>query len=75
MFYIESKLFKFILEEGGRTYELWIFERGKNRMHKVLLGKEGASSLHSMLVEIFSQPLDQQFIKSCMEGVKVMLTG
>ena len=75
MFYIESKLFEFILEEGGRTYGLWIFERGKNRMHNVLLGKEGASPLHSMLVEIFSQPLDQQFIKPCMEGVKVMLTG
>jgi len=75
LFYIESKLFEFILEEGGRTYGLWIFERGKNRMHNVLLGKEGASPLHSMLVEIFSQPLDQQFIKSCMEGVKVMLTG
>ena len=38
-FFIESKFFQLILEEGGRYYRLQIFERGKFFMRSVFMGK------------------------------------
>ena len=44
-FFIESKFFQLILEEGGRYFLLWIFERGKFFMRSVFMGKNAAQWL------------------------------
>ena len=41
-FFIESKFFQLILEEGGLYYRLQIFERGKFFMRSVFMGKNVA---------------------------------
>ena len=48
-FFIESKFFQLILEEGGRFYRLQIFERGKFFMRSVFMGKNAAQWLMSNL--------------------------
>ena len=44
-FFIESKLFQLILEEGGRYFLLRIFERAKFFMRSVFMGKNAAQWL------------------------------
>ena len=38
-FFIESKLFQLVVEEGGNFYSLKIFEQGKYYMQSVFMGK------------------------------------
>ena len=40
-FFIESKLFQLVVEEGGSFFALQIFERGKYFMKSVFMGKKG----------------------------------
>ena len=44
-FFIESKFFQLVVEEGGRYFLLWIFERGKFFMRSVFMGKNAAQWL------------------------------
>ena len=44
-FFIESKLFQLVIEEGGRYFSLQIFERGKYSMRSVFMGKNVAQWL------------------------------
>ena len=44
-FFIESKFFQLVLEEGGRYFLLRIFERGKFFMRSVFMGKNAAQWL------------------------------
>ena len=46
-FFLESKYFQLVLEEGGRYFMLQIFERGKFFMRSVFLGKNAAHWLMS----------------------------
>ena len=41
-FFIESKLFQLVVEEGGNFFSLRIFERGKYYMQSVFMGKSAA---------------------------------
>ena len=41
-FFIESKLFQLVVEEGGNFFSLKIFERGKYYMQSVFMGKSAA---------------------------------
>ena len=41
-FFIESKLFQLVVEEGGNFYSLKIFEQGKYYMQSVFMGKSVA---------------------------------
>ena len=41
-FYIESKLFQLVVEEGGSFFSLKIFERGIYFMQSVFMGKSTA---------------------------------
>ena len=41
-FFIESKFFQLVVEEGGRYFLLRIFERGKYFMRSVFMGKNAA---------------------------------
>ena len=41
-FFIKSKLFQLVVEEGGNFFSLKIFERGKYYMQSVFMGKSAA---------------------------------
>ena len=41
-FFIESKLFQLVVEEGGNFFSLKIFEWGKYYMQSVFMGKSAA---------------------------------
>ena len=41
-FFIESKLFQLVVEEGGNFFSLKIFEWGKYYMQLVFMGKSAA---------------------------------
>jgi hypothetical protein len=58
-FYVESKSFKFVLEESGKTYGLRIYEREMNSMSNIILGRDGAQQLLSRLAKVILHPLDQ----------------
>ena len=48
-FFIESKFFQLVVEEGGNLFSLKIFERGKYFMKSVFMGKHAAKWLmHSV---------------------------
>ena len=51
-FFLESKHFQLVLEEGGRYFMLQIFERGKFCMRSVFLGKNAAHWLMSNIEHI-----------------------
>ena len=42
-FFIESKTFEVLVEEGGSYFLLRIFERGHTSMRSVFMGKESAN--------------------------------
>ena len=66
-FFIESKFFQLILEEGGRYYRLQIFERGKFFMRSVFMGKHAAQWLMSNL-EHLVVGVNPKFFFSLREG-------
>ena len=47
-FFVESKSFEFSVEEGGSFFLLRIFERGKDSLRSVFMGKECAKRLLSI---------------------------
>ena len=60
-FFIESKFFQLILEEGGRYYRLQIFERGKFFMRSVFMVKHAAQWLMSNLEHLVVRVNPKQF--------------
>ena len=61
LFFIESKFFQLILEEGGRYYRLQIFERGKFFMRSVFMGKHAAQWLMANLEHLVVGVNPKQF--------------
>ena len=44
-FFLESKFFQIVVEEGGRFFSLRIFERSRYFMKSIFMGKNGAQWL------------------------------
>ena len=53
VFFIESKLFQLVVEEGGRYFSLRIFEQSRYFMKSVFMGKKVAQWLMKSLEKIF----------------------
>ena len=51
-FFIESKFFQLVVEEGGRYFLLGILERGKYFMRSVIMGKNAAQWLMNNIEHI-----------------------
>ena len=51
-FFIESKLFQLVVEEGGRYFSLGIFERSRYFMKSVFMGKNVAQWLMKSIEQI-----------------------
>ena len=43
--FVESKSFEFSVEEGGTFYLLRIYERGRDSLRSMFMGKESAKRL------------------------------
>ena len=51
-FFIESKIFQLVVEEGGRYFSLRIFERRRYFMKSVFMGKNMAQWLMKSIEQI-----------------------
>ena len=60
-FFIESKLFQLVVEEGGNFFSLKIFEWGKYYMQSVFMGKSAALWIMRSLEHIMIGANPKQF--------------
>ena len=60
-FFIESKFFQLVVEEGGRYFSLRIFEWGKYFMKLVFMGKNAARRLMTNIEHIVVEISPKQF--------------
>ena len=60
-FFIESKFFQLVVEEGGRYFLLGILERGKYFMRSVIMGKNAAQWLMNNIEHIVVGVNSKQF--------------
>ena len=60
-FFIESKFFHLVLEEGGRYFMLRIFERGKFFMRSIFMGRNAAQWLMSSIEHLVIGVSSKQF--------------
>ena len=67
-FFVESKSFEFSVEEGGTFFSLRIFERGRNSLRSVFMGKESAKRLLSMLEDFISTEPPGHFAQTVRDG-------
>lgn len=71
--FIESKTFEFVVEEGGTFYLLRIYERGRNALCSVCMGKESAMRILILVEELISKQSPGQFASTVREGDKVFI--
>ena len=62
-FFVESKSFEFSVEEGGSFFLLRIFERFKDSLRSVFLGKEGAFRLLTYFEELISKSRQENLLE------------
>ena len=72
-FFVESKSFEFSVEEGGTFFSLRIFERGRNSLRSVFMGKESAKRLLSMLEDFISTEPPGHFARTVRDGETVFI--
>ena len=53
--FIESKTFEFVVEEGGTFYLLRIYERGRNSLQFICMGKGSAMRILIHIEELISK--------------------
>ena len=53
-FFIESKTFEFSVEEGGTFYILCIYERSRESLCSVFMGKESTNRLLAIFEDLMS---------------------
>ena len=53
-FFVESKTFEFSVEEGGTYYMLRIYERNRDSLRSVFMGKESAKRLLAIVEDLMS---------------------
>ena len=72
-FFVESKTFEFSVEEGGTFYSLCIFERFKDSLRSVFMGKESALHLLSYVEDLMSNTHPENFARTFRDGNKVFI--
>ena len=72
-FFVESKSFEFFVEEGGTFFSLHIFERGRNSLRSVFMGKECAKRLLSLLEDFISTTPPGHFARTVRDGETVFI--
>ena len=59
--------------EGGMFYQLHIYERGRDSLRSIFMGKGSAKRLLFNVEELISRQSNEQFAKSCREGDKCFI--
>ena len=72
-FFVKSKSFEFSVEEGGSFFLLRIFERFKDSLRSVFLGKECAFRLLSYIEDLMSNSRPENFAKTFRDGNNVFI--
>ena len=72
-FFVESKTFEFSVEEGGNFYMLRIYERNKDSLRSVFMGKESAKCLLTIVEDVMSSANPVNFARTFREGDKVFI--
>ena len=72
-FLVESKTFEFSVEEGGMFYQLHIYERGRDSLRSIFMGKGSAKRLLFNVDELISRQSRGQFAKSFSKGDKCFI--
>ena len=71
--FVESKSFEFSVEEGGSFFLLRIFERGRNFLRSVFMGKECAKRMLSIMENFILSELHDHFARTVREGETVFI--
>ena len=71
--FIESKTFEFAIEEGGSFFLLHIYERGRNSIRSICMGKESAKRILFHIEELISKQKLGQFARTVREGDRVLI--
>ena len=66
--FVESKSFEFSVEEGGSFFLLRIYERGRNSLRSVFMGKECAKRMLSIMEKFILSELPEHFARTIREG-------
>ena len=74
-FFIESKTFKFLVKEGGTLYMLHIYQRCRDSLCSVIMGKESAKRLLASVSHISSIDPKQCVSMSTEMGPSVFLSS
>ena len=71
--FVESKSFEFSVEEGGSFFLLRIYERGRNSLRSVFMGKECAKRMLSIMEKFILSELPEHFARTVREGETVFI--
>jgi hypothetical protein len=63
-FFIESKAFEFGVDHGGGAFIVRLYERGKDTLRSVFMGKESAITLLAAMEELVSKNNTGNFIRT-----------
>ena len=72
-FFVESKSFEFSVEEGGSFFLLHIFERSRDSLQSVFMGKECAKRLLSIMENFIFSKSREHFAHSVRDGETVFI--
>ena len=72
-FFVESKTFKFSVEEGGTFYMLCMYERNRDSLRSVFLGKKSAKRLLAIVEDLMSNVTPGNFACTFRDGDKVFI--
>jgi hypothetical protein len=72
-FFIESKAFEFKVDHGGGAFIVRLYERGKDTLRSVFMGKESAITLLAALEELGTLKNTGTFVRTIREGETVFI--
>jgi hypothetical protein len=72
-FFIESKAFEFTVDHGGGAFIVRLYERGKDTLQSVFMGKESAITLLAALEELVRMKNTGNFVRTIREGETVFI--
>ena len=72
-FFVESKSFEFSVQEGGSFFLLRIFERSRDSLRLVFLGKESAKRLFSLMENFIYFEYPRHFARTVRDSETVFI--
>ena len=72
-FFIESKTFEFLVEEGGKFYMLHIYERNRDSLCSMFMGRESAEHLLTTMEDVTSSANPGSFARTFRDDDKLFI--